>query len=558
LKIDEKNKNNIALSNDSLNLKDNISFSLNIIQTKKSSHKLEHEDIVDSFLTNKIEKDEKFNNHNKDDFLLKNMTNNPMSLDIIRKYIQKRNNEEDDIDVENFSDDNNSDNENKVNDIFQNKSIISKSRTPSASSSRSTSSTRSNQSLSSRLTESSIKSNDSIKFSSDFIDIQSKKNNLNQQSTIVKEQNINKNRRQRFHSNYSSTMQKQNATSILINGKRYYQLKFSCENCGLRYSDQGTLNMHKLNYCSKRVQSNDEIDASKERSRSSSISKKSRSNSPQSNTFSNIVDENETNNHFEIKNECNFVNPETNYENNEFERDKSSDNVNQTKNVIYQCNSCLFQTDKKSIMNKHSRVHLPQKRKAMEESTLQNNNSLSDDYKKNENENIQILKNTIQSNLSDKQNDVTSNEKTNSYCKDCDIQFSSMKTYLHHRNIYCQKYKTIELSPNDAKKQTLISVQNKTSKSFTLSKNKDESKANVSDDDKTNNNNNKSEQINHLSANKVKMQDELQLRSNITIPTMCSSTLSSIPLSKQKFINSKNSPANPPKAVCMGDLVSDI
>lgn len=36
------------------------------------------------------------------------------------------------------------------------------------------------------------------------------------------------------------------------------------------------------------------------------------------------------------------------------------------------------------------------------------------------------------------------NDKTMSYCKDCDIQFSSIKTYQHHRNNYCQKYKTIE------------------------------------------------------------------------------------------------------------------
>ena len=36
------------------------------------------------------------------------------------------------------------------------------------------------------------------------------------------------------------------------------------------------------------------------------------------------------------------------------------------------------------------------------------------------------------------------NDKSMSYCKDCDIQFSSIKTYQHHRNNYCQKYKTIE------------------------------------------------------------------------------------------------------------------
>lgn len=34
--------------------------------------------------------------------------------------------------------------------------------------------------------------------------------------------------------------------------------------------------------------------------------------------------------------------------------------------------------------------------------------------------------------------------KLKSYCTDCDIQFSSVTTYQHHRNNYCQKYKTIE------------------------------------------------------------------------------------------------------------------
>lgn len=39
---------------------------------------------------------------------------------------------------------------------------------------------------------------------------------------------------------------------------------------------------------------------------------------------------------------------------------------------------------------------------------------------------------------------VVANDRSKSYCKDCDIQFSSIKTYEHHRNNYCQKYKTIE------------------------------------------------------------------------------------------------------------------
>jgi hypothetical protein len=564
--LDEPNKNSIIVSsNESIKLKENDNLQLNIIENKDINNIKEYDDLNSSLkLKNITEREEnKFEKFmiNKDDFLLKNMTNNPFSLDIYRKHMQKSN-EEDEIDVENYSDDYSTDNENKINEnlLILKKTIISKSRTPSSSSSRSTSST-----YSSRSSSSSSRSNNSSKFNSDCNDTSSKKDYVkqlaNDQNAIIKKDgNINKNRRQRFHSNYNTALQKQNTTSILINGKRYYQLKFSCENCGLRYSDQGTLNMHKLNYCTKRTQSNDEQDRSKQRSRGNSESKNSRSNSPQSNKNPIEKNEKETNNEREEK--------ESNQKNSEMiEDEKNLNDINQIKNVIYQCNSCLFQTDKKSIMNKHSRVHLPQKRKAMEESTLQNNNnnSLSDSSEKFLTENNQSLQNLVTNYLSDKQNDDTLNEKTNSYCKDCDIQFSSMKTYLHHRNIYCQKYKTIELSPNEARQQTLISLNpNKAPKSIQMSKNDEETKAYMSEDDKININK-KNEIINKLSVNKTKIQDEPTFSpvsiqsipsssSNIKIPPIPSS-ISSFSIQKQQLVNPKNSSNNPPNAVCMGDLV---
>ena len=92
------------------------------------------------------------------------------------------------------------------------------------------------------------------------------------------------------------------------------------------------------------------------------------------------------------------------------------------KSVIYQCNSCLFQTDKKSIMNRHSRVHLAQKRKAMEEPKTAG---------------------VVAAQVEEEKSPATTVEKQ-SYCTDCDIQFSSVNTFQHHRNNYCQKYKTIE------------------------------------------------------------------------------------------------------------------
>lgn len=107
--------------------------------------------------------------------------------------------------------------------------------------------------------------------------------------------------------------------------------------------------------------------------------------------------------------------------------------VQMVKSIVYQCNSCLFQTDKKSLMNRHSRVHLADKRKSMEDCT-----DATNELNNNKKSNIIELINTV-TNYEDNTKKV---EK--SYCSDCDIQFSSVNTYQHHRNNYCQKYKTIE------------------------------------------------------------------------------------------------------------------
>lgn len=118
---------------------------------------------------------------------------------------------------------------------------------------------------------------------------------------------------------------------------------------------------------------------------------------------------------------------------------ENSSSVQLLKSVIYQCSYCLFQTDKKSAINRHSRVHLPQKRKQMEEE------SSSSSLTKTDSSESLITRDSIKSKspiLSPVSSDV--NDKTKSYCKDCDIQFSSLKTYQHHRDNYCQKYKTIE------------------------------------------------------------------------------------------------------------------
>lgn len=168
---------------------------------------------------------------------------------------------------------------------------------------------------------------------------------------------------------------------------------------------------HKQNYCSKRHQT----PRSSSPSSSSDTSSRSLSTSPTRlplNSNESDSDDKSENNKLETK----FSN---------IDIEKKDDQTQLIKSVIYQCNSCLFQTDKKSIMNRHSRVHLAQKRKAMEESSA---------TQQNEQVNKQPLIN--------KRNE--SNNEHISYCKDCDISFSSTVTYQHHRDNYCQKYKTIE------------------------------------------------------------------------------------------------------------------
>lgn len=101
-------------------------------------------------------------------------------------------------------------------------------------------------------------------------------------------------------------------------------------------------------------------------------------------------------------------------------------------------------------MNRHSRVHLAQKRKSMED-LLENNNC---DLTGSESGSNKIQKFDINNNskLRDVERPIEKSgiasadeqSKLKSYCTDCDIQFSSVTTYQHHRNNYCQKYKTIE------------------------------------------------------------------------------------------------------------------
>jgi hypothetical protein len=121
----------------------------------------------------------------------------------------------------------------------------------------------------------------------------------------------------------------------------------------------------------------------------------------------------------------------------------SESNIQLVKSVLYQCNSCLFQTDKKVIMNRHSRVHLPQKRKAMEElQTPINITTLN--VLKNDQTTPPPPKTPPPPPSTIRLTNSNDNQHNKSYCKDCDIQFSSINTYQHHRNNYCQKYKTIE------------------------------------------------------------------------------------------------------------------
>jgi len=129
------------------------------------------------------------------------------------------------------------------------------------------------------------------------------------------------------------------------------------------------------------------------------------------------------------------------------------------KSTLYQCNSCLFQTDKKSIMNRHSRVHLAQKRKSMERLCSDNSYNynveesklkkfpLSDETTSctfQQQEQLKILNKSEIGEKKDQNDSKPDSNQNHSYCSDCDIQFSSIITFQHHRSNYCQKYKTIE------------------------------------------------------------------------------------------------------------------
>ena len=123
------------------------------------------------------------------------------------------------------------------------------------------------------------------------------------------------------------------------------------------------------------------------------------------------------------------------------------------KSYIFQCNSCSFQTDKKSLMNKHSRVHLPLKRKAMEESSAElrgdetsESNPAHDNDEADHAEGVKSasVQETQRNLLNKPQLNLLALDKTKAYCQECEIQFSSIHTFMHHRNNYCQKYKTIE------------------------------------------------------------------------------------------------------------------
>ncbi len=200
-------------------------------------------------------------------------------------------------------------------------------------------------------------------------------------------------------------------------------MKYICENCGLRYSDQSTLNAHKQNYCSKRVS----LSTITENFSPSSSSFSSRTCSPVSSSSTSQASN-------ELKSpvgSCNKDRKEKRV------HEQSNDHVNSNqyqllKSVIYQCNSCVFQSDKKSIMNRHSRIHLPLKRKQMEESCISPQIF------------IEPTLNQTSPGSSTVNQSYEFNDDLDSFCRECDIQFSSFKTFRHHRLNYCQKYKAIE------------------------------------------------------------------------------------------------------------------
>jgi len=215
------------------------------------------------------------------------------------------------------------------------------------------------------------------------------------------------------------------------------------------------------------------------------------------------------------------------------------DGLQLVKSVIFQCNSCLFQTDKKSIMNRHSRVHLAQKRKAMEESTplaaaaaaptpstptTTINNSID---KLNS---FSSSSSTTTTTTTDSDN----NEDLLSYCKDCDIKFSSTTTYQHHRNNYCQKYKTIEaILPIQSVNKPPLPLSTPTTTTTTTTTTPNQTQI------KQQNTTEQSKSLNIMSDsnnNQIKYFNQIK-------PIMTSSSSSS------------STPSPPPGAVQMGDLV---
>ncbi|CAF1258005.1 unnamed protein product [Didymodactylos carnosus] len=51
-----------------------------------------------------------------------------------------------------------------------------------------------------------------------------------------------------------------------VSGKKLYPLVYSCEDCGIRYSNRGTLDAHRLHYCTRRTTlNNDDINQSNEK-----------------------------------------------------------------------------------------------------------------------------------------------------------------------------------------------------------------------------------------------------------------------------------------------------
>ena len=136
---------------------------------------------------------------------------------------------------------------------------------------------------------------------------------------------------------------------------------------------------------------------------------------------------------------------------------QQNDFLNLVKTEIYQCSYCTFTTDKKCSINKHSRVHLAQKRKAMEElynsnkemCEVNNDNTIISTINHNINNNKPLIKLKEKKHIDiEKQSENTKvsssliinlNDRNQTYCNECEIQFSSLKTFMHHKKHYCQK-----------------------------------------------------------------------------------------------------------------------